>query len=388
MAVGDVHIEPSQEYADPVTGRPVRRLTGLDTHCHHPYFYCRAFTPDGARVLYASSRTGRRCAYLLELATGRSVQLTDEPDLHDFLMTLSHDGRFLYYPAGQALRRLELETGRNDLVYEQPAPWTGGAVYPGYSDDFTLALLCQMHADDVVHGKEGWDFFEPQWRRRPRCRLVLLDLRTGRDKVVLEEACWLGHPQIRPRDPGTLLYCHEGPSHLLDARIWRIAPDGTGKRWLVCHEPSSGVGAGEIVTHEYFTPDGRYIAYTYYPLTYGVDGHVRMLEVDRDRSVDLGPVHNYSHPYHSPDCRWVVGDECKKTHLQRNCIWLLDIETRTQKRLCLHGSSFAPRGTSTQDAHPHPSFSPDGRQVLFTTDRETGPTGNCSVYLAPTDGMF
>ena len=158
--------------------------------------------------------------------------------------------------------------------------------------------------------------------------------------------------------------------------------DGTGKRTLWYVEKTPGAGIGEIVTHEYFTPDGQYAAYTHFPKVYGTGGSIRMMHIDSMKETDLGPVHNYSHFYHSPDCRRIVGDEAKKVKPEENCIWIFDIAARREYPLCRHGASFACRGKSTQDAHPHPCFAPDNRKVLFTTDRETGPTGNCSVYLA------
>ncbi len=62
--------------------------------------------------------------------------------------------------------------------------------------------------------------------------------------------------------------------------------------------------------------------------------------------------------------------------------------TGEETPLCVHGSSYRvcgkqrPTANVTQDAHPHPSVSPDGKKVLFTSDRETGPEGNCAVYVA------
>ncbi|HOJ40774.1 MAG TPA: oligogalacturonate lyase family protein, partial [bacterium] len=377
------HREKFYRFSDPVTGVVVTRLTGPENNCHHPYFYCRAFSRDGRLLLYSSDRSGRPGLYVLSLETAESLFLTDEPGLDTFMATFTTDGRFLYYSVGDVLYRLELKTLKCEEVYRQSAPYNGRGIYPGYSDDFQLALLAQMHRDDVYHGQQGWDFFQPQCRLKPRCRLVLVNLSTGQEKIVLEEKCWLGHPQIRPGDPDTLMYCHEGPHYLIDTRIWLIRADGTGQRPLGYVRKTPASGSSEIVTHEYFTPDGRYIAYTHFPGTYGQQGSIRMTQIDTGKEVNLGYVHNYSHPYHSPDSRFVVGDEMKKTAPGSACLWLLEIATRQEKVLCRHGSSFAPRGRSTQDAHPHPNFSPDSRLVVFTSDLASSSTGNCSVYLVP-----
>jgi len=376
------YIENFSRYRDPVTGRLVTRLTGLQNSCHHPYFYCRAFTPDSRFLLYSSNRTASEGLYLLDLKTGESQLLVEKAGIDTFQCTLTPCGHFLYYSAGNTLYRLKLATLQTEEIYHQKPPYNGRGIYPGFSDDFQYVLLAQMHQEDVFPGKQGWDFFEPQCRMKPRCRLVLLNLRNGQEKVVLEEKCWLAHPQIRPGDSQTLMYCHEGPRHLIDARIWLIKADGTGKR------PLGYVNTPDIVTHEYFTPCGRYVAYTHFPEVFGKQGSIRMWEIDTGREIDLGKVHNYSHPYHSPDSAFIVGDEVKKEDPSSACIWLFHVSSRREKALCLHGSSFASRGQSTQDAHPHPSFSPDGSLVVFTTDRETSPSGNCAVYLVSTENVF
>ncbi len=385
MGLGDWHRESGVTFGDPVTGRMVTRLTDLATHCHHPYFYCRCFTPDSRRLLYCSHRSGKACLYLLDLESYASRQLTDCDELSGFLVNVSPDGRHVYYTAGDTLYRLSIEDLATEAVYTQSRPWVGREnVYPGFSSDFRQVLLAEMHVDDIYEGVSGWDFFAKQCELKPRSRLVLLDLETGAHRVVHEDACWLGHPQIRPGNPGTLMFCHEGPHYLLDARIWLIDADGSNRRTIGYRQEGGAAGAGPIVTHEYFTPDGRHISFTHFPEIYGKGGTIRLMEVDRLVETNLGPVHNYSHFYHSEDCRFIVGDQVGQEDGVPNGIWLFDVERRSEERLCIHGSSFAPRGRSTQDAHPHPTFSPDGKHVVFTSDRETSSTGPCSIYLTTT----
>lgn len=392
MPRGALFKEPLHAFADPVTGRRVVRLTDPATHCHHCYFYHFPFTPDSRRLVYVSNRTGRRNLFLLDLGSGESRQLTDACRLADFHFQVSADGRSLIYAEENQLRRLDLETLTETTLYVQTHPWNRRSVYPGFSDDLSKALLCQIHADDIVpSGNSGWESFPRQFEARPRCRLVLVDLNTGRETVVLEERLWLGHPQIRPRDHGTLMYCHEGPWHRVDCRMWLIQADGTRKRPVGYWEPYPGAGAGVRVGHEFFTPDGRHIAFAYFPAQHGSQGSLRMRAVDTLEEIDYGPYSNYNHFMSSPDGQRLVGDECGPG--SRELIWVFRLDTRTEAPLCRHGSSCRPRvnqdtgGFSTQDAHPHPLFAPDGRTVIFSSDMDTGPDGNCAVYLADAEGL-
>jgi len=389
MPKGDRFKEPLARFKDPVTGQPIIRVGDLSVHCHHPYFYFRMFTPDSKRLLYVSHRDGTPNACLVDLESGESVQLTGSSAMDGFLLSLSNDGKSLFFTENGALKKVDVESLEERTVYQLKAPYDGSPVYPGFSSDFKKALVCQMHKDDVVKVGSGWDSFEPQCKAKPRCRLALADLESGEERIILEEKLWLGHPQIHPTDPNLLMYCHEGPAKLLDCRIWTINADGSGKKAIriAKREKEGGGDTGECVTHEYFTPDGKDIVCAYYTGRPGEKGHVLSLALPSLEITDIGPFH-YSHMCHSPDCRYMVGDESMEKSKATNCVCLFDVAKRQAKPLCLHGSSFMPRGRSTQDAHPHPAFSPNGKLVAFSSDRETSPDGNCAVYVASTEGLM
>jgi oligogalacturonide lyase len=57
-------------------------------------------------------------------------------------------------------------------------------------------------------------------------------------------------------------------------------------------------------------------------------------------------------------------------------LYLIDPRAKSEEILCRHGSSFKPYGNA-QDCHPHPSFTPDSKAVVFCSDRE----GRPAVYI-------
>ncbi len=365
---------------DRATGHKVVRLSNLAEHCHHPYFYSRCFTPDSRRALVIARLEGAAHIRLVDVESGETEPLVAGVGIEEFLVTLDRNGRHLYYSQGQSLHRRTLATGEDEIVWTQRAPWDGDVVYPGFSDDYRYAVFAQMHRDDVVPRTTGWSHWEPQLRAKPRCRLVRVHLETGQEQVCHEEACWLGHPQLCPGDPDTLMYCHEGPGNLIDARVWLVQADGSRVRCVGYREETPGAGAPEYITHECFMPDGRHIAYLRLPKAAGEKVSVRLRQVSDFAPVREFAVEGYLHVGPSPDSRSMAADQRGRSPGD-SFLWLLNLETGEQSKLCLHGSSYAIRGKHTQDAHPHPAFSPDGRKVLFTSDRETGPEGNCAVYL-------
>ncbi len=377
---------------DPITGRRVTRLTDLCEHCHHPYFYNRCFTADSRRALVIARLADGAHVRLVDLETGDAQPLVAGPDIEEYQISLTPDDRYLYFSRDQRLCRHELATGREETVWSQRAPWDGDRVYPGFSADFRYALMAQMHRDDAVPRTEGWSFLEPQWRAKPRCRLVRVNLRTGAEQLVHEEACWLGHPQICPGDPDTLMYCHEGGGPRggrdVDARIWFVQVDGSKVRCVGYHETEPGAGSGELITHESFMPDGKHFYYLRLPREPGEKVSLRLRSVADFTLVKDFPVSGWLHAGPSPDSHCLVGDA--KGEPGKGMLWLLNLESGEETPLCVHGSSYRVRGRQlptanvTQDAHPHPSFSPDGQKVLFTSDRETGPEGHCAVYVVET----
>jgi oligogalacturonide lyase len=57
---------------------------------------------------------------------------------------------------------------------------------------------------------------------------------------------------------------------------------------------------------------------------------------------------------------------------------LFDMQAGTTTRIARHDSSWKVHKGNRQVTHPHPSFTPDGKQVLFSADAE----GEPALYLA------
>jgi oligogalacturonide lyase len=81
--------------------------------------------------------------------------------------------------------------------------------------------------------------------------LYTINIKTGEVKPFYHATDWLNHVQFSPRDPGLMMFCHEGPWHKVD-RIWTIRIDGSGRRLM--HKRTMDM---EIAGHEFFGPDGN-----------------------------------------------------------------------------------------------------------------------------------
>ncbi|MEF7614384.1 oligogalacturonate lyase family protein [Aquincola sp. MAHUQ-54] len=370
-----------ESFCDPDTGAGVTRLTPHDVTCHRPYFYQKCFTNDGRKLLFGGEfGPGADWNYhLLDLDTQTATQLTDQPGENTFGGFLSPDDRHLYFVRGdRRLIRLELATLREQVVYVVPPEWVGYGTWVANSA-CTKMVGIEILASDWMPLTD-WQQFRDMFLRKPRCRLIRIDLATGRRDVIHEQDLWLGHPQYRPFDDRTVAFCHEGNHDLVDARMWFIDEDGSNLRCGKAH------AEGESCTHEFWVPDGSLMIYVAY-LKGRTERWICSLDpvtLENKRLFEMPPC---SHLMSNFDGSLIVGDGCG-TPIDVDdtggyaidndpFLHLFDLKTGTGRRIAHHDSSWGVYKGNRQVTHPHPSFTPDETQVLFSADGR----GEPGLYL-------
>lgn len=368
---------------DPDTGARVTRLTPLDVTCHRNYFYQKCFTNDGGKLLFAGEfGPGKHWNYqLLDLQSQVATQLTDQPGENTFGGFLSPDDQHLYFVrAERQLIRLALADLSEEVVYTVPPGWVGYGTWVSNSA-CTKMVGIEIHADDWFP-LNTWQKFNEMFHQKPRCRLFSVDLKTGERTVILEQRGWLGHPQYRPFGDHTVAYCHEGPHDLIDARMWFINEDGTNRR---CGKEHS---EGESCTHEFWVPDGSAMIYVSYKHSSPERWICSLDPVTLENRV-LTAMPQCSHLMSNHNGSLIVGDGCGKVSHDSSAsnemlagdpyLHLFDLKAGTTRPIARHDSGWDVYKDSRQVTHPHPSFTPDEKQVLFSCDKEAGEP---ALYLA------
>lgn len=372
---------------DPDTGARITRLTPLDVTCHRNYFYQKCFSQDGRKLLFAGGFGPAPSPHwnyqLLDLDSQVATQLTEGERENSFGGFMSPDDRFLYFVrADRTLVRLSLQDLSEEVAYTVPEGWVGYGTWVANSD-CTKMVGIEIRASDWFPLSD-WQKFHQMYHRKPRCRLIRIDLvgpSAGAREVILEQDGWLGHPQYRPHDDQTVAYCHEGPHDLVDARMWFIDEDGRNRRCGKVHE------AGESCTHEFWVPDGSAMIYVSY-LKGETERWICSLDpvtLANRRLVHMPPC---SHLMSNADGTLIVGDGCGSPadvadagahDIQTDpYLHLFDLRDGSTRRIARHDSSWQVYKSSRQVTHPHPSFTPDDRQVLYSCDAE----GEPALYLA------
>lgn len=348
-------------YTDRITGARVTRWTNAPA-MHHPLYFTTCSMPVAERLFFVSYRTGHPNLFACELPSGELTQLTDRVDLNPFSASATRTGAQLYASAGEQILQIDVATG--DCVAVARFPGARLGIVSLSRDDRRAAVSC---------------------RYSDHCELVLLELQSGAVRRVMAQP-EIGHVQFRPSDPDSILY--SGPP---GARLWMVRADGSGRRSL--YQQASD----EWLVHESWLGDGAELIVTRWPRD--------LLAIAPDSgAVRVVAEFPAWHACGSPDGQRIVCDTARPAR----GLFLIDAAGGSIRRLCdphatCQGSQWArtrpaagagidtsilrgddpardpaptpatPEGVyGPQWTHPHPSFSADGRQVVFTGDQGGG----------------
>jgi oligogalacturonide lyase len=359
MAKGDLHPNESRVYSDKKTGARVRQVTDHPSTHHHPFYYLPAYDDELRRLFYVSNRTGRPEVFAEIRESGKLMQLTERAGLNEWSFHPSHDGRFVYYTAGTGAWRMDTESLKEEELanFGDVAMKEKGMVGAAMGTT-TLSRDDLWWAIPVKVGSFS--------------RFVVIDTVRGKQEVILERDT-IGHPQFHPSNSDLLRYA--GP---YQDRMWVINRDGTGNRLVYKRD----VSKKEWIVHETWMP-GRYELLTAnWPHgVIGVDvytGEVRKVcsfnawhpMVNRQGTLMVCDTNYPDIGLQLFDPRDGIG---QPTPLCLSEATNMGIHWKTDH--CPYDDGpvevYAPQHT-----HPHPNFSPDGRKVVFTSDR----TGYAQVY--------
>lgn len=350
---GDRRVWPCEweRSTDETTGARVTRLTSAPCINHPLYYLTNSFSADGRWLVFASNRAGKMDLYRARLDNGEIHRLTDVQGLDPFSGNVVDD--VVYFTSTGRIHRLDLRDESHRVIVERPGCGFGEVTVSG--DRQWLASLITRA------GKAGF----------------LIARTDGSEaSVILEGVHALYHPQFHPCDPTQLIYSADLP----DPRIWTVRRDGTADRCVYRNTPD------EWFVHETFLGKSDRLIVVHW--RHGINT-IGLADGARQRLTDLSAWHITA----NVDGSRIVCD----TYLPDVGICLVDPHTGRHRVLCQSRASSkgwqwhesrplaATTGTAPgwmtmvegasgetaygpQHTHPHPSFSPDGRWVTFTSD--------------------
>ena len=359
------------ESTDDETGATVRKLTDSRGHDHHLYFTNPGWYDNGQKLLFSSDRTRRPNLYSIDLETWQLTQLTDLPPLLTEDVRGSYSFPFLptsvnptrpeaYFWYEELLVAIDLDSLLLRVLWEKPDDFDASMTNVTADGEYVCTSLTQR---PDVRREAGYGGFEETWAAQPLSRVIEVAVGGDGATTLHEEESWIGHVNTSPDRPELLTFCHEGPWERVDNRIWGLNRE-TGETWPIRERRVDD----ERVGHEFWLADGETIGY------HGADADGNptfgFTRYDNSEQMETNIAPNSWH-FHAVNRSLVVGDG--NTDSPYVFLYTFDGSTYESYRLSRHRGSW-----HTQNLHVHARFSPDGEQVLYTSDH----LGYGDVYLA------
>ncbi|MBI4790521.1 MAG: PD40 domain-containing protein [Chloroflexi bacterium] len=383
-----------REFKDVKTGRTIKQLTTTGNNVHL-YFTENSFDATRNEIIFRSDRaSGRDCAphenpfydlFRMNLDSGEIVQLTDESassvgiengSIHS--VTKTPDSRIVVYRTGNHIKKLDTVTGENCILYTETGNYNLGS--PSIAPNRRYLAFSR---NENVHVADGPNYtgFKDRFYLVKDGRITLAYLDGSGWFDVFKDTHQVGHFQFCPVDSTIGSYCHEGPWNLVTQRMWLL--DFVAREARPCFRQNEQDSIG----HEFWTRDGYLFFDNRGP------GHDGTITSDRTQAVATNVQVNqnalipfvgladrwgnivqridmpfYCNHYHAnPDNTVLVGDDVDD-------LVLIDIAGKAAKVqvLCHHKTSW-----HTQSAHCHPTWSWDGKKILYASDFG----GRVNLYL-------
>lgn len=355
---------------DEATAAAVWRLTRAPCINHHAYFLNASLTPDEEVLIFASNRGGAWQLYSVEpFPQGEIRQWTDGEPVHPFSPAIHPGGESVFFVRGGSIWEIRRNTLEERLVVDLPQAQFGEVSLSPDGEWLTAAARIGAESGLVAGRANGRDW---TFHRFPRTVI---------------------HPQFHPLEPEWIEFAADPAP-----RMHRIRLGGTGLECLYQHCND------EFVVHETFLGRTGDLVYVEWPRALW-----RMDWTTRERRLICE-----FNAWHIASNRAGSGILCDTNHPDRG-LFLIDADTGAQRLVALAQSSnkgsqwaksryalaedFAAARASVegnlswmenaadtvygpQYTHPHPSFSPSERHVIFTSDR----SGHPQVYAVELHG--
>jgi oligogalacturonide lyase len=387
--IGQIWESEIREFQDEKTGRKIKQLTSTGNNVHL-YFTENSFDLNKNEIIFQSDRASGEdkaphenpnyAIFRMNLDTGEMCQLTESRGDRQGT-TKTPDSRLIVYVDGKKICKLDAETGESVAIYEETGPFNLGA--PSIAVNRRYVGFCRNENVEALNNVSGANYggFKERYYMVKDGRITVAYLDGSGWFDVVKDTHQVGHFQFCPDDPTIGTFCHEGPWNLVTQRMWLLD--------LVSHavKPCFRQEERDSIGHEFWTQNGYIFFDNRGP---GHDGTItsdRTQAVVKDvpvnentmipfvglidrngilvRQIDLPYYCNHYHA--NPDNTLLVGDDVDD-------LVLVDIsgEHATVQTLCTHKTSW-----HTQSSHCHPTWSWDGKRILYASDYG----GRVNLYL-------
>ena len=255
-----VAAEPPREWVDADTGHRVVRLAD-EPGSASLYFNQNGYTADGKNLVYTTPQG----ISVLDLATRKprrvvegQVRMIDAGRKHPRVYYIRDGAAYWTSVTTGETRKIGALPPRGSIAtVNADETLLAGTYIEGEGQDYGGNRGGQKNAQghSLDQPRNKGQMMEDRWASRLPMAMFTLNIETGETRIIHRANDWLNHLLFSPKDPGLLMFCHEGPWHKVD-RIWLIRTDGSGLKKI-----HSRTMAMEIWGHEFWSADGKTVYY-------------------------------------------------------------------------------------------------------------------------------
>ncbi len=368
-AKASVHPSELREFDDAQTGAHIYQLTNHASINHNLYFLTSSFTPDQGALVWSSHRSGKPNFFKAAFPDGDIVQLTDADDVHGYSGVIAKDGTQLFYTQADEIKAIHLETLAERTLEKFPGGSLGECSVSADEKFIVTAMKRDGTSHITVTATDG----------------------SGGEVIYTSPTQTVIHPQFHPKHAELIAYSGDPAP-----RMWTIHRDGTENRQLYEH------GNHEFLVHETFLGAQNELIVTHWPYA------LRRFSLE---TLQMQTIADFN-AWHIASNRAGTKVLCDTVHPDIG-LRLVDVETGEHTPICYPQSSSSGSQWKTaryalaedwaaaqqqadrekalswmemkvdtvygpQWTHPHPSFSPDEKAVVYTSDV----SGHPQVYVA------
>jgi Tol biopolymer transport system component len=349
-----------------------------------------AISPDGKIVAYIANEAGQRSLWVRQVATTRNLQIVPPSEVHYSGVTLSPDGNHVYYVTGQlnkAVRELyqvSVLGGAPKKILtdiDSPVTFSPDGKYlafrrgvPEKAEWSVMVANADGTNERTLATRKSPEFYEsPAWSPDGKTiavsagnnsvgkemTVVGVNVEDGTESPLTSEK-WLAVAQVAwlADGSGMLVSAVDRDSRL--QQLWQLSyPEGTAKRFTNDLNNYAGISlasqTGDLVTVRYDQSSNIWV--TSAPSQAQSPRALRNgtpIDTNQARQITSGATKYYGGSW-TPDGRLIFSSDVSG----RNDLWIMDQGGGNQKQLT------ADAGDNFQ-----PVVSPDGRHVVFVSDRK------------------
>jgi len=342
-------------YTIPISGGKATRITEGLAYDVHP-----RYSPDGNSLVFISDKSGSDNIWTLNLETKQTHQISKDTKQNFFSAEWTRDGNYIVGARGRRNLKMHIyhkDGGAGSQLFGEPKALK--TTDPAFSADGKLLYFSQR--------RNAWNY-NAQF---PQYQIGTYDMEDG-DMAVVTSRYGSAFTPTLSEDGNWMVY----GSRFEDETGLIIRNLITGKeRWLaypVQRDEQESIGPLGVLPAMSFTPDHKNLIASYGGKIYSISlsNNVAVeipFEVDVD--LDLGPILDFKYPVSDAEEAMVTqirdavpspdGNTLVFTALNR--LYLMDLPNGNAKRLTDHDFTEA-----------QPTWSPDGKFIVFTTWKPGG----------------